>query len=242
MFCSGDDDASGYAVTASLSAAESEYLAGARRRFDRRWLRAILTVPAAVGMLIAFPGLAQASIGVGVQGAPVRLRTVARPGSSYALPPVYVVNTGTQDESISMRIQRLSHGPGRTVPPSWIHFTGNGMQLPARKSARIPLELVVPASAAPGKYLSDVVVVGSAAIAVGKTNLGVAAATKLEFSVGQGSAPGLAFPPWMLWTLGGLLLVAAVMLAFRWSGLQVRVVRRPVSSGFADHEWGYRDR
>jgi hypothetical protein len=235
MFCSGDD-ASGHAVTVGLSAAESEYLAGARRRFDRRWLRATLAVPAAVGLLIAIPGPAQASIGVGVQGAPVRLRTIARPGSSYALPPVYVVNTGTQDESISMRIQRLSHGPGRTVPPSWIQFTGDGMQLSAGKSARVPLELVVPAGAAPGKYLSDVVVVGSAAISVGKANLGVAAATKLEFSVGQGSGSGLGFPPWTLWTMGGLLLAAAAMLAFRVSGLQVRVVRRPVSSSFIDSQ------
>ncbi len=159
-------------------------------------------------MLIAFPWLAQASIGVGVQGAPVRLHTVARPGSSYALPPVYVVNTGTQDETISMRVQRLSHGPGRTVPSSWIRFTGNGMQLSARKSARVPLELVVPAGAAPGKYLSDVVVVGSAAISVGKTNLGVAAATKLEFSVGRASGSGLGIPPWTLWAIGGLLLGA----------------------------------
>ncbi len=44
-----------------------------------------------VGLLIALPGLTQARIGVGAQGAPVRLRAVAQPGSSsYALPPVYV--------------------------------------------------------------------------------------------------------------------------------------------------------
>jgi hypothetical protein len=239
MFCSGDA-ATGLAVSARFSAAGGECRAGTRRGAARRWLPAIWAVTAAVCLLIAFPGLAQASIGVGVQGAPVRLRTVAQPGSSYALQPVYVVNTGTQDESINMRVQRLSGRPGRAVPASWIQFSGNGMQLPARESARIPLELVVPAGAAPGKYLSDVVVVGSASIAVGKTNLGVAAATKLEFSVGQGSAPGLAFPPWMLWTLGGLLLAAAVMLAFRRSGLQVQVVRRPVSNGFADRERGYR--
>jgi len=244
MFGSGDDgsgdDASGLAVTVRLSAAESEYLGGARRRFGRRLVRAILAVPAALGVLIAFPWLAQASIGVGVQGAPVRLHTVARPGSSYALPPVYVVNTGTQDEMISMRVQRLSHGPGRTVPPSWIQFTGNGMQLPARKSARVPLELVVPAGAAPGKYLSDVVVVGTAAISVGKTNLGVAAATKLEFSVGRASDAGPGLSSWTLWAIGALLLAAVAVLAFRVSGLQVRVSRRPDSSKFINSQGGYR--
>ena len=190
---------------------------------------------------VIFPGLAQASIGVGVQGNPVRLRGVAQPGSSYPLPPVYVVNTGTQDESISMRVQRLSRGPGRAVPASWIQFTGDGMQLQAGQSVRIPVQLAVPDGAAPGKYLSDVVVVGSAAVAAGKTNLGAAAATKLEFSVGRASAAGLAFPSWKLWATAGLLLVAAVLLAYRKSGLQIRVARRPAGNGFADREWGYRD-
>ena len=245
MFGSGDD-ASGHAVTASFSAAESEHVPAvpgraAIRRVRWRWLRAALALPAAAALLIAFAGLAQASIGVGVQGAPVRLRAIAQPGGSYALPPVYVINTGTQDESISMRVQRLSHGPGRPVPASWIQFSGDGMQLAASKSAKVPLELVVPAGAAPGKYLSDVVVVGSAAVTAGQTNLGVAAATKLEFSVGQGSAPGSAFPQWTLWILGGLLLVAALLLAFRRSGPPVQVAGGPAGNDSADRERGYRD-
>ena len=245
MFGSGDD-ASGHAVTASFSAAESEHVPAvpgraAIRRVRWRWLRAALALPAAAALLIAFAGLAQASIGVGVQGAPVRLRAIAQPGGSYALPPVYVINTGTQDESISMRVQRLSRGPGRPVPASWIQFSGNGMQLAASKSAKVPLELVVPAGAAPGKYLSDVVVVGSAAVTAGQTNLGVAAATKLEFSVGQGSAPGSAFPQWTLWILGGLLLVAALLLAFRRSGPPVQVAGGPAGNDSADRERGYRD-
>jgi len=234
MFCSGDD-ANGRPVAARLSAADGEYPAGARLRLTRRLLTAAWAGPAGLALLIAFPGPSQASVGVGVQGVPVRLGSVARPGGSYSLAPVYVVNTGSQDESISMRVQRLSHGPGRAVPPSWIHFTGGGIRLAARESARMPLELVVPASAKPGKYLSDVVVVGAAAIAVGKTNLSVAAAAKLEFTVGQGSGQVLVLPIWTRWTLGGLLLVAAAVLSFRSSGLEVRVVRRPASSNAADH-------
>lgn len=240
MFCSGDD-ASGITAT-GRSPAGKDSLARGRRRAVSRWPRAAWAVPAAAGLLFAFPGLAQASVGVGVQSAPVRLRTVAQPGSSYALPPVYVANTGTQDESIRMRVQRISHGPGRAVPAAWIQFTGNGMRLSARESARIPVKLVVPAGARPGKYLSDVIVVGSAAIAAGRTHLGAAAATKLEFSIGRspGGGTGLSFPPWTLWTLGGLLALAAAMLAFRASGLQLRIERRPASSSFIDRRGEYR--
>jgi hypothetical protein len=205
-----------------------------------RWcLTAALLMPAGLALLIVFPGLSRASIGVGVQGAPVRLRGVAQPGGSYSLPPVYVVNTGTQDETISMRVQRLSAGPGRTVPPSWIHFAENGLQLPASGSARIPLQLVVPTDARPGKYFSDVLVAGSAGITVGKANLGVAAATKLEFRVGRGSGHGLAFPPWTRWTLAGLLLLTLVIVGLRVSRLQVRVVRRPVTHSAMDRRDGY---
>jgi hypothetical protein len=201
----------------------------------------MLLMPAWLALLIAFPGRSQASVGVGVQGQPVRLRGIAQPGGSYSLPPVYVVNTGTQDESISMRVQRLSRGPGRTVPPSWIHFTGNGMRLAVRTSARIPLQLVVPASAEPGKYLSDVVVAGSATIVAGRANFGVAAATKLEFSVGQRPGQGLAFPPWTRWTLAGLLFLGVATFGFRVLGLQVRVVRKPAGNAI-DRGGEYHDR
>ena len=77
-----------------------------------------LAVSAAFGvlLLVAAPAAAYASVGVGVQAGPVQLAGVAHPGGTYALPPVYVVNTGTQAESVAVRIERISHGTGRTVP------------------------------------------------------------------------------------------------------------------------------
>jgi hypothetical protein len=231
------NEPNGLAVAAN-SAVTGQYRAGARWRAMRRWLTAAAAIPAAAALVIAFPGLAQASIGVGVQGTPVRLGHVAQPGESYTLAAVYVVNTGTQDESISLHVQRFSGGPDITVPPSWIHFSGDGMQLGARDSARVPLQLVVPAGAEPGKYRSDVVVVGSAGVTAGRANLGVAAATGLEFTVGQGSAQGAGFRPWMLWALGGLLLLGAAAFAFRASGLQVSVSRRPTDGNAVDTRGG----
>jgi hypothetical protein len=239
------DDANGLAVAAHSAAtgrpATGQRRAGAWRRAMRRWLAAAAVIPAGVALLLAFPALAQASIGVGVQGAPVRLGHVAQRGESYTLAAVYVVNTGTQDESISLHVQRFSHRPGMTVPPAWIHFSGSGMSLAAHQSARIPLQLVVPAGAEPGRYRSDIVVVGSAGVTVGRANLGVAAATGLEFTVGQGSAQGAGFRPWMLWTLGGLLLLGAAIFAFRASGLQVSVARRPTDGNAVDIRGGNHD-
>jgi len=93
------------------------------------------------------------------------------------------------------------------------------------KAARVSLELVVPRRAKPGKYLSDIVVSSSAAAQAGTGNLGVAAATKLEFSVSSAPAQGASsFPVWMWWALTGLLLLLTLtVFGVRRSGLRIRV-------------------
>jgi hypothetical protein len=193
-----------------------------------------LWLSAAIGLLVlAWPMAADASIGVGVQAGPVALTGVAHPGGRYSLPPVYVVNTGTQDESVAVRIERISRGTGRTVPPSWIQPSAEPARLSHGQAVRIPLELVVPVSAAPGTYFSDVVVKGSAALTAGGANLGVAAATDLEFRVTAGAASHSWFnvPAWVLAAAAGIVLLAAVVLTAHRSGIRIRVERQPASAG-----------
>ena len=206
----------------------------------RRWLAILLAVPIVLAIFSA--PAAEASIGVGVQMDPVRLGTIAHPGESYALPAVFIVNTGTQAESISIRVERLSRGSGQVVPPSWIHGTGAGPMLQAQKSARISLQLVVPSGAKPGGYLSDVVAAGAAAVAPGKVNFAVAAATKLEFSVGSAPAPGLFsfLPGWTRWSLATLILLAITIAVLRESGLRIRVDRKTTTARSADSHRRYR--
>ncbi len=193
---------------------------------------------APVGLMIAlaFPGLAYASVGVGIQAGPVKLTGPAHPGGSYALPPVYVVNTGSQSESVTIRIERISPGVGRTVPPAWISASGQPVSLSQNQSARIPLRLTLPANARPGSYFSDVVVHGTAAISVGSANLAVAAATKLEFRVVPGIVSGswLGLPGWLLpavAVLAALAVLAAVVVLVRKSGIRIRIERRPAGTG-----------
>ena len=195
----------------------------------RRWLAVPLAVPVAFAALSFFLPAAQASVGVGVQATPVRLGNAAHAGGSYALPPVFVLDTGTQAEKITVRVERLSKGAGRAVPPSWVRATGPVVQLTPHQSARIPLELVVPAGARPGQYLSDIVVTGSAVISAGRANLGVAAATRLVFSVAPGAPPGLwpFGPSWMWWTAIGLLVLALAITGVRRSGVRIRIERTP---------------
>ena len=158
---------------------------------QRRRLAAIATLPMAGFLLLAFPAVASAitaganSIGVGIQVGPVRLAGIAHAGRTYDLPPVYVVNTGTEPETVRLDVQRLSKGAGRDVPKSWFKPGQTDVHLDARQSATIPVQLVVPADAKLGPYFSDVVAHGSASIEAGAASLGVAAATKLQFTVGK---------------------------------------------------------
>jgi hypothetical protein len=193
-----------------------------------RWLPAVLAVAAGLAALLAFPWSAAASIGVGVQASAVRLQGVAHPGANYALPPLFVTNSGTQPESISIQVERLSAGPGLTIPPAWIRIAALSGSLQPGQVARIALELRTPSGAKPGDYSSDIVATGSAGLAAGGLSLGAAAATKLEFTVAPGPAhrSWLSLPAWKWWMICALILLAAVVAGVRRAGLLTRIERR----------------
>jgi hypothetical protein len=205
----------------------AEYPSGTRvRTMHLRWLPAGLVI---VAGLVAWPGVAaSASIGVGVQANPVSLDGAAHPGASYTLPALYVVNTGTQAESMSVRVERLAAEPGRVIPESWIHVSGLSGQLAPRQSARIPLQLVTPSDARAGSYQSDIVVTGSAAAAAPGNQHGAAPATRRRFGGTPRSPAGswLSLPSWTWWVIGGLVLLTAAVLGWRRSGIRIRVERK----------------
>jgi len=186
-----------------------------------------LSLPIGALALLAWPAASYASVGVGVQAGPVRLDGVAHPGGQYALIPVYVVNTGTQTESVSISVERISAGTGRTVPPGWISASLVPVRLSHAQSARIPLELTVPRTAVPGRYFSDVVAKGSASFSAGGARLGVAAATGLEFTVAPGVATAgwFSVPGWVLAYVLGVLVVTAAAVGVRRSGVRIRIER-----------------
>ena len=208
-----------------------------------RGLLGALAPAVLAGALVAVPQAAQASIGVGIQAGAVRLSGVAHPGESVALPGVSVVNSGTHPESIRLSVPRLSTGPGRLVPASWIQFGSPVVQLAPKHAMRVSLELVVPAGAKPGAYMSDIVATGASAsqASAGHASLGAAAATLLEFRVAPGSAPGFWWSVFTqtLWALLVLIALAAVVLVIRRSGIRVRVERKAVGYGTADEIGGW---
>lgn len=200
-------------------------------------MRLRLWVIGAAGLVavLAVPAAAQASEGAGIQAGPVRLSGAAHPGGSYALPAVTVVNTGTQQESLAVRIERVSAGHGLPVPAAWIQAAESSVSLAPNESARIPLHLRVPAGAKPGRYFSNVVVSGGPATSAGGTSFAVGAATDLEFTVAAGAAPGPWFtmPGWVLLAMIGILLAAAAAALAHRSGVRIRIEREPAGGALA---------
>ena len=181
--------------------------------------------------VLAVPATAQASVGVGVQAGPVQLEGAAYPGGSYALPAVLVVNTGTSPESVSLSIDRVSAGSGRTVPPSWVQADA-AVTLGAHQSARIPLQLAVPPTARPGRYFSDVLVTARAPNSASGATFDAGAATQLAFRVAPGpvSAPWFSVPSWVFPGIGVVLLIALAAGLMRRFGVRVRIEREPAGS------------
>lgn len=198
----------------------------ARGMCRRRWL----SVPISAVLLLAWPAASYASVGVGVQAGPVRLHGAAHPGGTYTLPSVYVVNTGTQPESVALTIERISPGTGRTVPAAWVSVSSAPVRLSHGQAARIPLSLSVPRTAKPGRYFSDVVAKGSGTLSAGAANLGVAAATDLEFTVARGvvAAAGGSVPGWVLSFLLAITVALIAAALIRRSGIRIRIEREPL--------------
>jgi hypothetical protein len=205
-----------------------------------RGLLGALAPAVLAGALVAVPQAAQASVGVGIQAGAVRLSGVAHPGQSVALPPVSVVNAGTQHEWIRVGVQRDPRGGGRIVPPSWVQPGVTSVRLAPRHATRISLELVVPSGAKPGFYVSDIVATVAGQQSASGANLGAAAATLLEFRVAPDPAPGFWWSVFTqsFWALVIVILLAAVLLAVRRSGLRVRVERKAAGYGTADEYGG----
>ena len=212
----------------------------------RPWLRLPIAVPIAVVVLSSFCQAAEASVGVGVQGDPVRLRSVAHAGGSYAFPPVYVVNTGDQTESISVRAEQLSRGPDLAVPTSWVQARAYNSSRARQRG--FPSSLWCRPGAEPGAYVGDVVAAESVGIAAGQLNFGAAAATKLEFphrsrtstSTSVAVAVAVLAAVDVVGHGPGLLLLAVAILGLYRAGLQIRAERTTSHGSAVDGRGGQR--
>jgi len=177
---------------------------------------------------VGLPAVAAADVGTGVGANPITLPSPAEPGHTYTMPPLYVVNTGTEQSTYHVRVQLLGQAPANTVPDNWLQLGKNDFTLGPKESTTVPVELVVPGSAKPGEYDTNLMVGTVAAnTPAGATALGAAAAAKVTFTVAK-SGPHIPWPwPWWAYTaLGVVIAGGAGFLALKRAGFSLQVERR----------------
>lgn len=158
---------------------------------------------AAASLAAALAGTAlgaPAGTGVGIQGNDACLPVTARPGQSYPLGTVYVANTGSGTEQITLTAQPIwkgdrLYGHARAVPASWLSVSYPAtlwiirhgyVSVGAGQGAYLPVSVSIPAGTPRGLYAATLIAgTGSSASSGGiSAGLGAGATTDLELSVG----------------------------------------------------------
>lgn len=158
-----------------------------------------MTASLTAAALAAAVAAAPAGAGVGIQANPVCLPASARPGHTYPAASLYVTDTGSASEDITVHAQDLQ-GPTRyrgqlPVPPSWVSISyprllwvigQDHVTLAPGQGAYLPVTLTIPATARPGTYVTDLIAAATATTAASgdaQAVTGAGATTPLIFTI-----------------------------------------------------------
>ncbi len=149
-------------------------------------LRIFMTLVVALGALGAITGAALAQEGVGVNVGSIEVDEPIAPGGTYRLPSIGVINTGHDPGTYSLRITYLSGQPEMEPAEDWFRFSPDLFVLEPDEAQSVIVSIQLPLTARPGDYFAFV-----EAFPVRETeegggaSVGIAAATKLSFTVEQ---------------------------------------------------------
>ncbi len=133
-------------------------------------------------ILFALPIFSLASIGVGVGLGKMSLSEV-RPGGVYALPPLPVLNTGDEPSDYGVSVEYLMGVSEIRPPAEWFSFDPLLFHLEPGKVQQVGTTLSIPLQAAPGDYFAYLEAHPVKKSVSGVASIGVAAASKLYFTV-----------------------------------------------------------
>ena len=133
-------------------------------------------------MLLALSvSVVSAKVGVGVGLGKVQLDETLSPGGVYNLPSLPVLNTGDEDGEYEVEVTFLTDQEELRPDASWFSFTPQSFHLDAGSSQLVEVALTLPVDARPGDYFAFLE--AHPVVKAEGTTIGVAAATKLNFTV-----------------------------------------------------------
>lgn len=144
-------------------------------------LLAIVLVGAS-GLCLA-TGDAEAQLGVGITPGIVRVDEPLLPGGSYNLPSVQVINTGNESSDYGVALASVADQEELQPSADFIILSPTSFHLEPGANQVVSLSLAIPLKAKPGDYLAYIEAHPVATGTGGGMQIGVAAATKVYFTV-----------------------------------------------------------
>jgi len=124
------------------------------------------------------------SVGVGVGTGKITLDEGLKPGLEYDLPPITVYNTGDEPSNYYVSIEFSTREEKLESSKDWYVFTPEEFYLEPEGSQIVQVKLKIPLQGTkPGDYFTFLTAQPQKKIDQGSASVGVAAATKLYFSI-----------------------------------------------------------
>ena len=175
-----------------------------------------------------------AKIGVGVGLGKIQIDEPLSPGGIYKLPSLPVLNTGDEAGDYEVAVTYQHEQEQLRPEEAWFSFSPETFYLEAGGSQKVDISLSLPVRAKPGDYFAYLEAHPTAK-KEGVT-IGVAAATKLYFTVEPSGILGAAIArvtswfennaPYSYWVLAGLLMLMVILVFRRFFSLRVAVKRK----------------
>ena len=139
----------------------------------------------------------QGQTGVGVNVGSIEVDENLSPGGTYKLPPIGVVNPGHVSTVYSLRIVSRAEQEELKPPEDWFSFNPSSFRLEEGESQNVVVSIKPSVTARPGDYFAfiEAFPMSSGEGGQGGVALGIAAATKLSFTV----KPSNVFSASFLW-------------------------------------------
>lgn len=130
-----------------------------------------------------FPSAVFANIGVGVNTGKIQVDEKLKAGMIYKLPPITVINTGDEPAEYETSVAYHQDQPELRPEQDWFIFTPQKFHLEPGKAQLVEIKINLPIKIEPGNYFAYLEGHPVAVVQKGTTSLGVAAASKLYFTV-----------------------------------------------------------
>jgi hypothetical protein len=124
-----------------------------------------------------------AKIGVGVGTGKIQVDEKLKAGMIYQLPPVTVLNTGDEKSGYVVTTAYREEQTELRPPKEWFIFTPEKFDLDPGQVQVVEIKLNLPLKTIPGDYFAYLEASPTAKSTTGVTTIGVAAASKLLFTV-----------------------------------------------------------